>query len=314
MTLRPWLRRLVSAVLMGAAFAFLAREIFRNLDALREFEWQFRPVLLLLSGAGLVLVLLGGVMYWGVVLRAFGLRPRLVPLARTWFLANLSRYIPGVVWQFVSLAQLGGAAGLTPVLAITSLLVQMGFMLLSATALGVLLLPGSPLGASFPILGQLRWLAPLVLIAVHPWVIRTLVALLGRLSKRETMVWRGSWLQGIWLLLLATLLWWAYGVVFFLMLRAFVALPLALLPAVTAVHALAFLVGYLAFFAPAGLGFKDAALTVLLGGMMPGSVAASLAVVSRLWSIAAELLPALVLLPAFVRHKNAGAPPPASHE
>lgn len=314
MTLRPWLRRLISALLIGAAFAFLAREIFRNLDALREFDWQFRPGLLLLSVAGLVVVLLAGVAYWGIVLRTFGLRTPFIPLARTWFLANLSRYIPGVVWQFVSLAQFSGAAGLRPVLAITSLLVQMGFMLLSAGALGLVVLPGSPLGAAYPILEQLRWLAPLVLVAVHPWVIRTLVGLLGRLSRRETIAWGGSWLQGIWLLLLATLLWWAYGVVFYLLLRAFVALPLALLPAVTAIHALAFLVGYLAFFAPAGLGFKDAALTILLGGMMPGSVAASLAVIARLWSIAGELLPALALLPAFARRsrETADERPPLS--
>ena len=310
MTSRPWLRRLLSFLLIAAAFGFLAREIIRNLDSLRAFDWRLQPWTLLFSVAALVVVLVAGVGYWAIVLRGFGIRAPLVPLARTWFLANLSRYIPGMVWQFVSLAQFGGGAGLTPVVSITSLLVQMGFMLLSAAALGVVLLPASPLGELYPILRDLRWLAPLVLLAVHPVVIRTLVGLLGRLSRRTTVAWNGTWGQGVILLLLATVLWWAFGGAFFLFLRAFVALPWSLLPAVTAIHALAFLVGYLAFFAPAGLGFKDAALTLLLAGLVPTPVAASLAVLARLWSIAGELLPALALLPAAARLRRGGRPGP----
>jgi uncharacterized membrane protein YbhN (UPF0104 family) len=317
MTVRPWVRRLLSVLLIGAAFAFLLREILRNLDALRGFDWHFRPVLLLLSLAGLVLVLGAGVAFWAAVLRSFGVEAPFVPLARTWFLANLSRYIPGAVWQFMSLAQFGGAAGLTPVLSITSLLVQMGFMLLSAAAIGVVVLPTSPLGEAYPLVGQLRWLAPLALLAVHPAVVRALVGVMGRLSKRRTVAWTASWGRSLVLLLLAGLLWWAYGVVFFLFLRSFVDLPVTLLPAVTAVHALAFLVGYLAVFAPAGLGFKDAALTLLLTGLaIPSSVAASLAVLARLWSIAGEVLPALALLPRGVRRagpsaEEGSAPDPA---
>lgn len=297
MTISPRVRRLISFILIAAAFAFLGREIVRNFDALREFDWQLRPGMLLLSLLALMVVLVAGVGYWAIVLRGFGVRAPFVPLARTWFLANLSRYIPGVVWQFVSLAQFGGGAGLTPVLSITSLLVQMGFMLLSAAAIGLYVLPATPLGDAYPLLGELRWLAPLALLAVHPALIRTLVGVMGRLSRRATVEWTGSWVEGVGLLLLATLLWLAYGVAFFLFLRAFVSLPLALLPTVTAIHALAFLVGYLAFFAPAGLGFKDAALTLLLAGFLPSSVAASLAVLGRLWSIAGESIPAVLLLP-----------------
>jgi len=296
-TISPRLRRLISFLLIAAAFAFLAREIVRNFDAVREFDWQLRPAVLALSLVALMVVLAAGVAFWALVLRSFGVRIPLLPLARTWFLANLSRYIPGVVWQFVSLAQFSGAAGLTPVLSITSLLVQMGFMLLSAAGIGVIVLPLSPLGDAYPLLRDLRWLAPLALLGVHPAVIRAMVGVLARVSRRTTVEWRGSWRMGLVLLLLATLLWLAYGLAFFFFLRAFVPLPPTLLPAVTAIHAFAFLVGYLAFFAPAGLGFKDAALTLLLAGLLPTSVAASLAVLARLWSIAGEAIPALFLLP-----------------
>ena len=298
------MRRLLSYLLIAAAFVFLAREILRNLDGLRDFEWHLRPWMLLLSLAALVAVLFLGVLYWGIVLRAFGVRVPLVALARTWFLANLSRYIPGVVWQFVSIAQLGAAAGMGAVLSITSLMVQMGFNLLAAGALGLLILPASALGEAYPLLAELRWLAPLALVAVHPIVIRTMVRWMARISRREAVDWEGTWVQGVALLLLAAVIWVVYGATFFLFLRAFVDLPVTVMPAVVAVHAVSFLVGYLAFFAPAGLGFKDAALTLLLAGMLPSSVAASLAVAARLWSIAGEVLPALVLLPGGVKRRE----------
>ena len=95
-----------------------------------------------------------------------------------------------------------------------------------------------------------------------------------------------------------------YGVAFHLFLASFVALPLSALPAVTAMNALAFIAGYVVFFAPGGLGFKEAALTLLLSGFVPAGVAASLSVASRLWSILGEVLPAALL----ALHRP--APPP----
>ena len=57
MTSRPWLRRLLSFLLIAAAFGFLAREIIRNLDSLRAFDWRLQPWTLLFSVAALVVVL-----------------------------------------------------------------------------------------------------------------------------------------------------------------------------------------------------------------------------------------------------------------
>lgn len=308
MKISPRLRRVVSLALVAAAFAFLGFEIADNLEQLRTFQWTLRPAALLASVGLLALLLLAGVLIWGLVLRRFGTRPRFLPLARAWFLSSISRYIPavGVVWQFVSLAELGSGAGLAPLMAVSSLLVQMGFMLLAAGLVGVLLLPtdlAGPLAAALP---ALRLATPLALLAVHPGVIRFALRHSARLARRDQLEWAGGWWDGVWLLALSVLAWAGYGIAFFVFLQSFLTLPLHLLPAVTAINALAFVVGYLAFFAPGGLGFKEAALTLLLAGMMPPAVAASLAVAARLWSIAAEAIPAIVLLPGHFRRRAGG--------
>jgi hypothetical protein len=178
---------------------------------------------------------------------------------------------------------------------VTTLLVQMGFLLLSAGVVGVWFLPAEYAGGFATGLVALRWLSPLSLALVHPAVIRAGLRLVRRVAKKGVLEWRGSWAEGLGILLLSALSWWLYGAAFYLFLTSFVDLPLSALPAVTAVNALAFIVGYAVFFAPGGIGFKETAMALLLAGMVPPGVAAALAVASRLWSIAGEVLPALFL-------------------
>lgn len=307
----PAARRVLSGLLVAAAFVFLAAEILRNLEMLQDFHWEVRPFLLLTSILALSGVLLWGVWVWRVVLRSFGSEVAMRPLARIWFLANLGRYIPGVIWQFVSLAHLGAAAGLPPLVAVTSLLVQMGILLLAAAILGVYLLPPSLAGDLEPLLWAARWTGPAALVLVHPGVIRGALAVVARLTRRPVIGWNGTWADGLLLLLLSCVSWILYGGAFYLFLRSLVDLPSTALPAVTAMNALAFIVGYVVFFAPGGLGFKEGALAVLLAGLMPRPVAFSLAIAARLWTIAAEVLPASFLLRGRSAKPDATTPPAA---
>lgn len=295
MKLSPTARRWLAAALVLAAAGFIGHRIFTDLDQIRGFDWKLRPWLLALSVVALSLILFWGVLVWKLVLRRCGLEVPFRPLARAWFLSNLSRYIPGVVWQFLALAQLGPGVGLTPAATVMSLLVQMGFLLLSAGALGVWMLPAQLAGPLAPVLPVLRWISPLVLVAVHPRVIRGALGLVARVTRRSMPEWGGSWMDGVAFLLITAVSWLLSGATFFLFLLSFVDLPAGAFAAVTAINALAFIVGYVVVIAPAGAGFKETAMALLLAGLLPPGVAASLAVLSRLWSIAGEVLPALVL-------------------
>lgn len=295
MKLPPGPRRLLTFALVAAAFVFLGRAIWKDAGQLRSFDWDVRPGLLALSVVLLAAVLLWGVVVWRMLLRHFGAEVPFRALARAWFLSNLSKYIPGVVWQFVSLAQLGPSAGLKPAAIVTTLLVQMGFLLLSACAMGVWLLPAGYAGEFAPALVALRWLSPAALVLVHPAVVGGGLRLVERVARREVVAWGGSWAEGVGILLLSAVSWGLSGAAFYLFLASFVELPLSALPAVTAINALAWVVGFLVFFAPGGLGFKEGAMALLLAGLIPPGVAAALAVASRLWTIAGEVLPALFL-------------------
>lgn len=295
------LRRLLAFGLVAAGFFYLLRVIWRSLDELRRFPWNLNPLLLAISVALLAGTLVWGVVVWRSLLRCFGFEVPLKPLARAWFISNLGRYIPGVVWQFVSLAQLGTQAGLAGADAVSSLLVQMGFSLLAGGVVALLFLPPTLFPASVaewvvPGWTLLRWATPLAILLVHPRAIRAGGSMVARLARKPLATWSGSWVDGIRLLLLSLVSWGLLGAAFWLFLRSLVPLPLSALPAVTAVNALAFIAGYLVVIAPGGWGVRELALGGLLSGLVPGGVAAALAIAARLWILSGELLPALLLL------------------
>ena len=290
MTGRRLIGRLLAAALVGAALLFLGLTIARNAEELRAFDWSVRPGLLLLSLLAHVLVLMWGVVVWHrVVLHTTQTHVALSPLLRIWFLSAVARYIPGKIWQFVAAAQLATRAGLSGAVVLTSMAIQVGFTLLAA---GLVAAATRRLPAGWPVARPILLvvgLAAAVLLA-HPAVLKGVLRLIPRALHRDVVAWRGGWPDGIVLLALSVISWLLYGAAFHLFVSALVELPGSAFLPLAGVNALSFLAGYIVLVAPAGLGAREFAMTALLAPIVPTYVAAVVAILSRLWTIAAELL------------------------
>jgi uncharacterized membrane protein YbhN (UPF0104 family) len=289
------LKRTAAAVLVTAAVAFLGYRIYTNWAGIRAYPWHVNPLLLAASLAAHVAVLVSGTFVWSRVVACFDHPP--VPardLLRVWALSNLARYIPGSVFQFVAAAHLAGQRGLSRVLLLASLAVHVGMTLVAAAVLGVATLPLSSLGVQAPPRWMV-WLLPLSVVFVHPAVLNGALRLLSRVTRRPALVWRGSWAAGIGLLALDVASWIVYGLAFWLFLRSLAALPASTIGPVIGVNAFSFIAGYVTP-APGGIGPREAMMTLLLTPFYPAGVAAAVATLARLWSIAAELGTAAVAL------------------
>lgn len=302
------LRRLAAAVLVAAAVFFLGATISRNWAQLQRFEWRVDPLLLLASVAAHVAVLAWGVWVWSRVTARFAGPPvGFAALLGIWSFSNVARYIPGTVWQFVAAAEVARGHGVSRMRMLASLAVHMGLVLLSAAGVSLLTLPLEGLG--YGALARAGWvLLPFLPLLVHPRVLNAALGVLGRLSRKEVLRWEGSWLDGLGLLGLQTVSWLLYGGAYWLFLRSVAPFPAGTLLPAAGVNAASFAAGWVVFFAPGGIGVREAAMTALLTPYVPEGVAAAIAVLSRLWSIAAELLLALGAL-ALTR-RRAGADPP----
>jgi uncharacterized membrane protein YbhN (UPF0104 family) len=83
-------------------------------------------------------------------------------------------------------------------------------------------------------------------------------------------------------IVLYLVVWAMYGVAFWSTGRALFAIPASDIPRYIGVFALAWLVGLLAFFAPGGIGIREAVIAALLAGRLGQADAIVLAATSRI--------------------------------
>ena len=293
--MKPAWRRVLGALLIAATAWWLGRLIADNWAGLRAFEWRVKPGLLAASIAAHAAVLAFGVWVWSRVLGFFEHPPvRVATLQRIWFLSNLARYVPGKVFQFLAVAQLSRGAGLSGAVLLTAMLVHTGLTLLASAVVAAWTLAGGIVPGA-----DARTVAIVVsvgaVLAVHPGFLNRLLAVIPRLMKKDVLRWNARWVDGLLLLALAIVNWIGYGAAYHLFVASLADVPLQLLPHLMGVNAFSFLVGY-ASPLPGGAGLREISMTELLKPFVPDAVAAVLALASRLWTIATELLGAALVI------------------
>ncbi len=262
--------------------------------------------LLCLATVTLLLAYLFSAALWGLMVREMGGPELPTPTAlRVFFTANLGRYLPGKVWQVAGLAYLARGEGVSAGTATGAAILGQAFSLVGATLVGagVLLRNGGVVGAGG------GWVAAgvLVLLAVatFPALLRPLLArVLGR-GEGTTYpgpLWPDQAFGVRWVGL--------YAVSWVLQGGAFWLLALGLGVGLAGIQGLAvfpaaYLLGYIAVFAPAGVGVREGALVFLLAGA-PGPAATLVALVARLWTTVVELGVAAILGVGYLKRLPGG--------
>jgi glycosyltransferase 2 family protein len=259
-------------------------------------QWAaVRPLLGQLSvgslGAALAAVLAGILatfQCWRTVLAELGARLPVAAGARVFFLGQLGKYLPGSLWPVMAQMELGRDHEVperTSAAAVgVFLLVVVGTGLAVATAAAPLLGPDE--------VGGYWWLAaalPVALLAAAPPVLNRLLGVAVRLARRPPLpaplstggVLRAAgWALSSWL---------AYGAHVWVLASQLGAGGPLLLARATGAFAAAWCAGFLLVVAPAGAGVREAALVLLLGGVLARPQATVVAVVSRLLFVLGDL-------------------------
>ena len=237
---------------------------------------------------------------WREILRAWGSKLRFMRAARIWAISNLGRYIPGKLWQIGAMGLMAQDDGVSGVAASGSAILNVVVNLIAG--FGVVAVFGWPLlhleavgGLRTSALFLLACLAALIAMPVLlPMVLRTLSQITGRplaigaLPRTAILI----------ALIGNVIAWLLYGIAFALFARGVLGTSESALGGYIAVYALSYIVGYLVLFAPAGVGFREAAMIALLPAarLADPTQAAILAVTSRLWLTALEIAPGALFL------------------
>jgi hypothetical protein len=285
---------------------FIARTIIRNWQQVREADWQFAPlyivVALVLSAPWFVY----RPFVWKLLLARFGSDLPFGGAFRIMRQAELSRYVPGTVWQYLSRVYLASRWGVPATACLGATLIETVLLLLAA-------LPPAlwNLQEMLPVVERYQWIMLAVFLiasvaVVHPRILNWWAAILARYTKQPYQELRVGWmtLAGIWISYVGVWLSLGVGLAFFV--RGVMLIPFEQFPTLAGDYAASWVASMLAVVAPAGMGVRDGVFGQLLSRMMPLPTALTVALAVRLW------LTLLELVWVAVARTQPGSPPETS--
>lgn len=273
---------------------FIGRSIVTNWSQVREAEWALEPGWLALS-----FILCSGwywarPMGWSVALNGFGRPVPFRPLFRLYRRAEMSRFVPGAVWQFVSRVYLIKRWGVAPAACLAATLIDFVLAMLAAVPLAAL-----RLADALPMMrGYLLWAFVVfpfgALAVVHPKILNFWAGFTAKILKQPYQKLDISWarLGGVWLMYALAWAGWAFGAACFV--RGVVRIDAGDIPIVASSYALSWLSAMLTMISPAGMGIREALLGLLLEPVLPRGAALTVAVGIRLWMTFCEVVWTLV--------------------
>jgi uncharacterized membrane protein YbhN (UPF0104 family) len=287
------MRRLVRIGALIAALGFLAAALAQQWQAIEGFHWALKLDLLALSLIALVVIFFLDALGWHLVLVALGHRHDALRSIRVWMISSLARYIPGGIWSYTSRALLAKAEGVSLASASISLLLET--LLLMSTSFVIGLCAVLPAGRipDIPAWSVGIFLAAAVLL--HPKalsLLRFFPGIIGQTISREPLP--GFWVM-IFLFTYYCLFWLAFGSVFVVFVSAFYSVPLLDWAPLGGSLAFGFFWGFIFLFVPGGIGIRESAIYLLLAPFLPAPVCTVIAIASRLWIMAGEVISLLAV-------------------
>jgi glycosyltransferase 2 family protein len=224
---------------------------------------------------------------WLYLLRCLGTRAPLSWIT-LFFKSQLAKYLPGSVWQYAARVGLARSRGVPVQRGVVSVTAEVGYSALAAAAASSLVLGW---GAASGVLLGLAGLLALV-VAFRPRLTRLLAEASsagshGPIDRQNVLAALQAAPSTVGLYLVV---WGLYGIAFWTTGRALFAIPASDIPRYIGVFALAWLAGLVAFFAPGGIGVREAVIAALLTSHLGEANAIVVAATSRIVLSAIDLV------------------------
>lgn len=272
------------------AFGFLGMELYKLTRGLDSSQLTFRFDVLAMSLVLLAVLFVADAVGWNLILGNLQQRLPWAKAIHIWFYSSLSRYIPGIVWPYLSRIQMCSDHGVDKTTTATSMVLEN--LLLAGTSL----LLSSPLMILYFRLDAQLILGCILLILAG----LALVICLGRskfvlgLVNRYLLPLTIVSCRSLLLLALYYLTFWlVFGCCFLLFCQSILTVDPEQFVHIALAFPVSFAIGFIVSISPGGLGIREGVLYTLLLPLVGSANAALLAVASRVWLMAMELVIAL---------------------
>jgi hypothetical protein len=304
---QPWIKRIAAVAVTVWIFAIMVRPLRQNWPTVRSQMSALHPLRFFGASAMFAIFLLCfRALTWRRALKGFGYKLPYGAATRIWATSELARYLPGAIWQVVGRVYLAKPYGIPGSIVSTSQILEICIFLFSNVliAASCLLYFGQKMDAhARPWLITAMVLAPGLAVVLHPKVFYTAANAILRKLGKPPIVKR---LRGKKLILLAG--WMILGLIWqSLAVYVLVDPVLHLKPdwwwVVAGAYCLAWCAGFLAFWAPGGLGVRELVFVATMQVILPEDVRRAfpnhaelsgllvlLGFLLRLWTVVGELM------------------------
>lgn len=292
-------KQVAGSAILIILFIWFARFAAENYSSWLEYLADINLVLLCFS----LLISLASFLFetwiWRNLVAEFGFRLTFADAFQVFYVSNLARYIPGRIWQTsATMILLRGYGVPLKSSAMISIVSQIATLVAGLIiSLPIIYFWQSASGVSWNIWLSLAGVGGLLACAVlfpDVWM-NWLNGLLARVG-REPMAFPLSRAGFAKYIALYGAMWACAGVAFYVLLLAVNPLEITNLPFIIAASTFGYVIGYLLLFVPGGLGVRELALLTVLSFVLPVSVATFVAILSRFWLVAIELILGVVAL------------------
>lgn len=269
---------------------FIGRTIYRNWAQVRQADWQLAPLYLLVSLSLTIPWFTWRPFVWKLLLARFGYPLPYAASFRVLRQAEMSRYVPGTVWQYVSRVYLAGRWGIPATACLGATLIETVMLLLAALPLALWSLQDAmPVVEGYPRIALAVFLCGSIFV-LHPRILNWWATILSRYARQPYRHLDVRWITLAGIALSYVVMWTTLGLAVAFFVRGVMAVSVEHVPRVAGNYIASWVGSMLAVVAPAGMGIRDGILGLLLRGIMPLGAAFTVALAVRLWLTLLELV------------------------
>jgi hypothetical protein len=288
---------IAAIVLVYVAYALLNDwRKFRDAPLHVEFEWGY------IAASGVVVLVTYALLVeiWRQILISWGARMTFANAVRIWCVSNLGRYVPGKVWQILAMSEMARRADVPPAAAAGSSVLNTIVNIGIGFAVGVVagFRAFNALTGGYASLGVAFTIVIICGVLLLPFLMPRLAALIERTTGRSLQL--GTLPpRAVYIAIAGNIAaWLLYGWSFQLLVHGVLGHASGTTTDYVAAYALSYVIGYLVFFLPGGVGVREGVQTKALYAMQLATEKEALvvSVTSRLWLTVLEVLPGLIYL------------------
>ena len=267
---------------------FFIRYIYINWTSVSQYQWKFNYPLLSISLILVIANFIFLVQIWKKLFFKMGYFLKFRKAFKIFFYSTMGKYVPGKVWSVLGAVYLCEKEGIPPKVSGTAAVLFQALNMIAGLLL-VVLVSGTKFLGGIPKILYLP-LAMILIIFIYPPLMEKVLNAFLKLLKREPIKIGLSFRHNLGFTLLFLLSWCVYGVAFNVFIRSLTPYSYDLMLFIASAFVLSYVIGFLSVFIPGGLGVREGILVLYLSNYFPLPVATLIALLSRLWMTAAEIL------------------------